>query len=243
MLPLLTAAILVLAVSTSASAQIEFLPGSLTFETEVGTPTVQSITIWNNTPNICTIIDVYLADAYSAYDWIWAAGAPPNDEIPAGESYKINVLFDPAEAGQYVNTLNITYNLNVIIPPTPPTLDPTVIPDYTKSITLNGTANDPVTIDPTDLVEDLLDFYGAALKSETLTGEGRGKSADNRARALGHQLMAVAKIIYDGASEVAIDKLYSILRRADGGRNTFISGTGLGEFNSRVLELIAALGG
>ena len=94
-------------------------------------------------------------------------------------------------------------------------------------------------------IADLIAYYDQALGDGSISGVGKGRSGPNKARALGNQLRSAQQMIADGEWSMAIDQLYDVLKHADGtGRpKDFVEGLGLTELQTRIMDLIAGLGG
>jgi len=239
LLPFFGALLVVSATAVPSVAQIDFVPEVLTFNTEVGVPVSGTVTIWNHSlTNSVNIVNIVLSGEAAPYVWAWVDGGPSSGVIETGESYTIEVFFDPDAEGTYHATLDITYHVNITIP------GPT-IPDPVKKITLNGSATEPAAAEPADLIADLIDFYNEALANGTLAGIGRGRSAPHKAMAIHNMLELAEYLIGRDYYRFAGFVLESVYFHVDGqGRpNDFIGGPALGEFQSRLTVLIDALGG
>jgi hypothetical protein len=238
LLPLLTAALLVAAVTTPAAAQESFVLYDKTeFEAAVGGFDSGLFTVDTNQ----ILLEGYPSFSISGDTEVFSL------QVVTGDPYSQLAVFAPTSPGTFGATLTITYYYWDFSddPFQPPPLAPT---EKIESFTLTGTTiingTDPQA-DPQELIAELIDFYNAALALETIKGVGPGRSGANRVRAVGNMLRSAQKLIGDGYYDLAIEQLEDILKRATGSNHpsNFVAGTGLAEFQFRLLELIEALGG
>jgi len=232
-LPLLTAAVLVAAVSTSASAQMVLQTSKVSFTAEVGAFDTGTATVVPNS-------SVFMLDAVILYNGGGAftlVGAP-SGPIPLTSPFSFDVVFSPYMAETVTATLIITYSYADFSGFFP------VLKTGSAMRNLYGTGTITV-IPPEEQIADLIEYYSNALMDGTIYGVGKGNSAGNKARALQHQLRSAQRMIDAGEYDLAIDQLNDVLKHADGaGRpKDFVDGPGLAEFQTRILDLIDALVG
>lgn len=70
--------------------------------------------------------------------------------------------------------------------------------------------------DPTEEIEEILDFIDESVRDKTLAGDGPGKSAENRLNALINMLEEAQRLIEAGMFEDACDQLRAAYRKCDG---------------------------
>jgi hypothetical protein len=88
-------------------------------------------------------------------------------------------------------------------------------------------------------MQEILLFFDTMVANGTLKGDGPGKSADNRLKALRNMLQAAANLIAAGNMEAAYQQLYDAYRKADGDPHIpdFIAGTSEVELAQMILAL------
>jgi hypothetical protein len=95
-------------------------------------------------------------------------------------------------------------------------------------------------------VEDILAFFDNSVDSGYLEGDGKGKSAPNRLKALRNMIRSTGEIIKEGNNDIAFDKLLTILKKTDGQRSPdsppdFVKGYGVGKLAGMIEGLMQQL--
>jgi len=98
--------------------------------------------------------------------------------------------------------------------------------------------------DPIEVIEEILDFVDESVDVGTLTGEGPGKSADNRLNALRNKLEEAQRLIEAGLYEEACDQLWSTYRKCDGEPRPpdFVTGDAADDLADMILVVMDELG-
>jgi hypothetical protein len=232
-LTLLTAVVLVAAVSTSASGQVNIQASKVAFEAEVGAFDTGNVVL--NPTSAYTILDaVILYNGGGAFTLVGA----PTGSMPLPSAINFAIVFAPYIEGTVTATLIVKYSY----------MDFSTFPFTLKSGTAmrNLYGNGTITVIPPDVqIAELIDYYSDALIDGTIYGVGKGNSAGNKARALQHQLRSAQRMIDAGDYDLAIDQLNDIYKHADGADRPkdFVDGPGLAEFQTRIQDLIDALVG
>jgi len=126
-------------------------------------------------------------------------------QLQFGEIIEIEIVYTPSTIGLTSGSLYIR------------TDDPRAFPETV--VNLSGTGIAAASL-PSQLerisVEDILAFFDNSVKSRYLEGDGKGKSAPNRLKALRNMIRSTGKIIKEGNNDIAFDKLLAILKKTDG---------------------------
>ncbi|MFC1792020.1 hypothetical protein ACFL3Q_00350 [Planctomycetota bacterium] len=102
----------------------------------------------------------------------------------------------------------------------------------------------PIILPPEDPIEEILDFVEESVEDGTLTGDGPGKSADNRLNALINMLEEAQGLIEAGLYEEACDQLWSAYRKCDGEirPRDFVTGEAAEDLADMILLMMDELG-
>ncbi len=97
--------------------------------------------------------------------------------------------------------------------------------------------------EPSQAVSGLLTFIDDAIGNEMISGEGPGKSADNRVNALKNMLESAGDLIDEGLMQDTCEQLNSIYKKVDGMPKPpdFISGEAVPGVAAGVLEIMSDL--
>jgi hypothetical protein len=92
-------------------------------------------------------------------------------------------------------------------------------------------------------IAEIIAFYKDGLKDGTIAGIGPGKSAKNKAVALGKMLLSAQKLINSGYDQLALVPLDSAAKKTDGNKKPvdFVAGSSVADLNAMIDELIAAI--
>ena len=95
-----------------------------------------------------------------------------------------------------------------------------------------------------DPIEEILEFVEESVEDGTLTGEGPGKSADNRLNALINMLEEAQSLIEAGLYEEACGQLWSAYRKCDGESQPpdFVTGDAADDLAVMILLMMDELG-
>jgi hypothetical protein len=101
-----------------------------------------------------------------------------------------------------------------------------------------------VPLTPDEQVVAILEFFDDAVQSETLVGDGPGKSAAGRLSALYNMLDAVGDLIASGLDADACDQAHDVLKRTDGvfPPPDFVAGDAAEELAMQISDLRDTLG-
>jgi hypothetical protein len=97
---------------------------------------------------------------------------------------------------------------------------------------------------PEDPIEEILEFVEDSVEDQTLTGDGPGKSGDNRLNALINMIEEAQTLIEAGLYEEACDQLWSVYRRCDGELRPpdFVTGDAADDLADMILLIMDELG-
>jgi hypothetical protein len=97
---------------------------------------------------------------------------------------------------------------------------------------------------PSVTVEEILAFFDASVADGILSGDGPGKSADGRRKALRNMIEAAGDLIDDGYIVEACQQLMDACNRCDDLPRPpdFVDGPARAELAEKIMELIASLG-
>jgi hypothetical protein len=105
----------------------------------------------------------------------------------------------------------------------------------TVEVTLTG-SGPAQSEEPEEIIEDIIDFMDAAISDGTLLGNGPGKSARGRLKALANMLFNAQALIENGYISEAMGQLQSAYRKtAD---EIFVTGPAAQELGWQIAELI-----
>jgi len=226
---LASALLIVAAASTSASAQVTLHFSKTTFEAEVGSVDFASVALSTGS-NVTILDELSISGGEGAFTLV---GAPSTEQISGSTTFGIE--FSPPAAGTYSASLILRYRYLAFVGFS--------LITYTvdQSFSLHGTGIAPIS--PEELIAGLIAYYDQGLSDGTIYGLGRGRSAPNKARALGRQLDSARRMIESGDWDRAIEQLEDVLKHADGANRPpdFIAGVGLSEFQTLIMDLIDVL--
>jgi len=105
---------------------------------------------------------------------------------------------------------------------------------FLETVNLSGTGIAKVSLpsQPERIsVADILAFFDKSVDTGYIEGDGKGKSAPNRLKALRNMIRSTGKMIEEGNKDIAFDKLLTILKKTDGQRSPdsppdFVKGKG-----------------
>jgi len=156
-------------------------------------------------------------------------GAMPLAQLPLtiepDGTVELEVVFAPTTAG----TLNATLVIGSDDPETP------VI-----EVGLSGVGVEPARLTPAEQIAAICDFYAAGVKDGTIVGIGPGKSAANKAKALGEILNCAKKLINAGYTQWALAPLIAAEKKTDGTTKPvdFVAGGNVAVLNAMIDALI-----
>jgi hypothetical protein len=147
--------------------------------------------------------------------------------IGAGATVEAKVYFTPSVPGECSTILYVFYGR-----------------DNWEEVVLAGTGIGIPTTKQQMTVNDVLGFFDDAVDDGYLKGSGRGKSADNRLRALRKMIEVVGSLIGDELIDEACDKLQSICKKIDGldKPQDFAEGDYLSALHARLQEIMVSIG-
>jgi hypothetical protein len=90
--------------------------------------------------------------------------------------------------------------------------------------------------EPEEIIEDIIDFMDAAISDGTLLGNGPGKSARGRLKALANMLFNAQALIENGYVSEAMGQLQSAYRKT--ANEIFVTGPAAQELGWQIAELI-----
>ena len=151
----------------------------------------------------------------------------PDDIVVPTMTTEVEVTFAPSSAGYASAIIEIESNDSS---------------NSTVSVSLGGVGVGYAP--PPASVADILAFFDSSVADGTLVGNGPGKSADRRRRALRNMIEAAGDLIDDGAYEDTCRQLLDAYKRCDGLARPpdFVSGSAAPELAGMILELIGSLG-
>ena len=99
-------------------------------------------------------------------------------------------------------------------------------------------------ISASEQIQDINDFIDDSVVAETLTGDGPGKSADGRLKALMNMIDHAGDLIDAGDTSGACKQLLNAYERCDGDPKPpdFVSGTAATDLANLIQDLRASLG-
>ena len=193
---------------------------------DVGMSDSVIITIYNDGDTTLTVTDVSFQAGSSADFAITSFLYPPIFMGPGGQ-FPIQVTFTPSAGGPASAVLVIESN----------DADQPVV-----EVSLSGAAPDD---DPTpeEQIAAIIEFVEDSVADGTLQGDGPGKSADNRLRALQNMLDRAQELIDEGLIEEAIHQLESVYKKTDGQERPgdFVTGDAAADLAEMILELLNTL--
>lgn len=216
--------LLVFPLSAWADPVIEVIPLDHDFgDVQVGAATTAIITVSNINGHELEIYSVALqgSGAFSITMF-------PDSIVSPGMTTGVEVTFTPSAVGYVSAVLEIESN-------------DMGSPIVSVSLAGMGVADEPP---PSATVADILAFFDASVADGTLVGNGPGKSADGRKRALRNIIEAAGDLIEDGAIEDACRQLQDAYNRCDSLARPpdFVSGPASSELAAMILDLLFWLG-
>ena len=216
-----------------ATPQIEVNTDAVDFgEVEIGTEQTARVSVTNTgSANLSLQSIGILQDAEAGFSVTPLAQLPVTIE-PDGV-VEIELAFTPSGEGAAAATLQLGCD----------------DPEYALvEVALTGTgflsANDiEIVLTPREQIAEIIAFYKDGLKDGTIAGIGPGKSAKNKAVALGKMLLSAQKLINSGYDRLALVPLESAAKKTDGNKKPvdFVAGDSVAELNAMIDELIAAI--
>lgn len=150
--------------------------------------------------------------------------------LNAGEWAPIGIAYSPQGIGYSSAVLEIYSN------------DPDEFP---IQVSLSGVGVNTET-PPQERIVEILDFFDDSVDSGALVGNGPGKSAKNRLRALRNMIEKAGELIADGLIEEACQQLMDAYRKTDGQQPPasppdFVMGPAASELAGMILDLVGSL--
>lgn len=208
---------------------IEVTPAEHDFgEVMVGASSTVIITIQNINGHFLNIWDVSLAAGSDAFAITDSPGFPLVLDWNGNSSTEVEVTFTPTVAGAVSGTLVVTS-------------DDLVYPTLEVSLSGTGVSEQQ---EPSEMIEDLIDFFDASVADGSLYGLGPGNSAPHRLNALRNMLLAAGDMIDAGEYERACAQLASAWAKTDGLPRPpdFVGGEAAAELAGMIEELMGAIG-
>lgn len=191
---------------------LDFLPGPgpqepdievspLTFdygEVEIGSSETMITTITNVGSEDLVVHDILLVSHTTAF----AITSVPTLSVtiaPTG-SVDVELTFTPDQTGDAFAILQIVSD----------------DPDEGLVEATFGATGVVTEVPPLEQIAEVLDFIDAAVQEGTLTGQGSGRSAENKLNALINMIEATGDLIQDGLFLDAYEQLYAIYKKCDG---------------------------
>jgi hypothetical protein len=210
--------------------EIDVSPLSLSFgNVKLGSSVMNCVTISSIGETVLTVDDIdFQVSSSGDYSIAFDPYLLPVS-IPSGGILDIEIIYTPSTLGSSSAVLEIYSD--------DPDPDRTLI-----KVELSGTGVE-AELPPLEQIADILEFFDMSVDDGTLVGDGPGRSAERRLKALRNMIEAAGDLIEDGLIEEACDQLRAAYHKTDGQPRPgdFVKGDAAWELADMIQDLMTSL--